>query len=123
MLRIGSLEKQQFPRGIYLYIGSALNSLPARIRRHLRAEKRIHWHIDYLLRSGVEILAVAWRPTRIPAECRISRWVGRHAAWSVNRFGCSDCECVSHLHYYDGLNLARKAVLKAGLQLNHAITW
>ena len=36
--------------GIYAYVGSAFGpgGLRARISRHLRREKKIHWHIDWV---------------------------------------------------------------------------
>ena len=46
---IGKRGLMTFPQGTYVYVGSALNGLDQRIRRHLRTDKKIHWHIDYLL--------------------------------------------------------------------------
>ncbi|MGE5336851.1 MAG: DUF123 domain-containing protein, partial [Gemmatimonadota bacterium] len=46
---IGRLGVFDFPAGRYLYTGSARRNLDARIARHLRGIKRLHWHIDYLL--------------------------------------------------------------------------
>lgn len=37
-----------FPKGFYYYIGSAQKNLKSRVLRHISAEKKIHWHIDYL---------------------------------------------------------------------------
>lgn len=37
-----------FPKGFYYYIGSAQKNLKSRVLRHICAEKKIHWHIDYL---------------------------------------------------------------------------
>lgn len=72
-IRVGALGAFKFPRGYYLYIGSALNGLSARVARHLanarrfdaqsmalrnlrgerlrqrRRGKKRFWHIDYLL--------------------------------------------------------------------------
>ncbi len=38
-----------FPCGFYIYVGSAQKNLKQRIERHIRREKKKHWHIDYLL--------------------------------------------------------------------------
>ena len=45
--RVGSLVVQP---GFYAYAGSARGAggLAARIARHLRYEKSLHWHVDYL---------------------------------------------------------------------------
>lgn len=51
-IRIGRLGKFYFPRGCYLYVGSAKKNLRQRIQRHLREEKKRFWHIDYLLPYG-----------------------------------------------------------------------
>jgi Uri superfamily endonuclease len=49
---VGSLGSILFPRGSYLYIGSAINGIEGRVTRHLRKTKKIHWHIDYLLKKA-----------------------------------------------------------------------
>ena len=48
-ISIGALGELAFPAGLYAYVGSAQNSLEKRATRHLRKEKRLFWHIDYLL--------------------------------------------------------------------------
>ena len=40
-----------FKKGCYGYMGSALNGLEQRVRRHLSTQKKLHWHVDYLLAS------------------------------------------------------------------------
>jgi len=51
-IRVGKLGAFKFPRGYYIYLGSALNGLVRRIARHLRSAKRPFWHIDYFLRHA-----------------------------------------------------------------------
>ncbi len=51
-LKIGRLGVFLFPAGRYVYTGSALSGLNRRLARHQRQEKRLHWHIDYLLRHA-----------------------------------------------------------------------
>ena len=48
-LQVGALGEVSLEPGWYLYVGSARRHLEARLRRHLRPEKRRRWHIDYLL--------------------------------------------------------------------------
>ena len=48
---IGKLGAVTFRKGFYAYVGSDQNNLEKRIARHLRRNKRIFWHIDYLLDS------------------------------------------------------------------------
>jgi len=37
-ITVGKLGPQAFPKGYYLYFGSALNGLEGRIQRHVRTE-------------------------------------------------------------------------------------
>src|ERR1019366_617038 len=46
---IGGLGNFEFPAGLYFYTGSALGGIRRRVSRHLRDEKRLRWHIDFLL--------------------------------------------------------------------------
>ena len=48
-IAVGHLGAITFAPGIYAYVGSAMAGLEQRISRHLRKEKKLHWHIDYLL--------------------------------------------------------------------------
>ena len=41
---IGSLGNIEFTSGYYAYIGSALNGISQRVNRHLRSNKKLHWH-------------------------------------------------------------------------------
>ena len=48
-IQVGRLGMLAFAKGYYAYVGSALGGLEQRIDRHLRTEKKLFWHIDYLL--------------------------------------------------------------------------
>ncbi len=48
LLPFGRDRRSFFPKGFYLYVGSAMTNLTARIERHMRLRKRLHWHIDWL---------------------------------------------------------------------------
>jgi Uri superfamily endonuclease len=98
-IRIGALGAFKFPRGKYLYIGSAMNGLAQRIARHLRRpNKKLHWHIDYLLvhaqikevwtHQGDERFECTW------AQAALAMPGARVIA---PRFGASDCNCSTHL--------------------------
>ncbi len=60
LLTIGKLGTFRFKPGFYLYVGSARKNLPARINRHLSQNKKLHWHIDYLLtqRKVTKIISI-----------------------------------------------------------------
>ena len=51
-IKIGKLNYINFKKGYYCYVGSALNNLKKRIERHKRKNKKLHWHIDYLLKHA-----------------------------------------------------------------------
>ncbi|UCC93926.1 MAG: GIY-YIG nuclease family protein [Thermoplasmata archaeon] len=97
---VGSLGRVRFPRGVYVYAGSARSGLGPRLLRHARPVKRVHWHIDRLTsRPECQVVgAVTFGPDG-PSECDIVRWlVG--IPWVVmgpERFGASDHDCPGHL--------------------------
>jgi Uri superfamily endonuclease len=96
-LLVGRLGRFDFPGGDYIYTGSAKRNFQARIDRHLRREKRLRWHIDYLLNApGVGVVEVQ---ASSEAECRLNRETPGHVL--IPGFGASDCRvgCVSHLKY------------------------
>ena len=43
-----------FKKGCYVYVGSAMNSLESRVKRHLSDNKKKHWHIDYLTKQKLK---------------------------------------------------------------------
>jgi sugar fermentation stimulation protein A len=100
-LTVGHLGPIRFEPGYYVYVGSALGGLGARLRRHLRRDKPRHWHVDWL-REVADLVAVAYRlgPERI--ECSVAERVAAlpGATRPVPGFGSSDCRCRSHLFHF-----------------------
>ncbi len=96
---IPTLPPFELPRGLYLYAGSAHGpgGIRSRVRRHLKADKGLRWHIDHLTNACLPVLviavaggnecglieaALAWEGTGVPAP----------------GFGSSDCRtCPAHL--------------------------
>ncbi|MEE8401881.1 MAG: GIY-YIG nuclease family protein, partial [Candidatus Hydrothermarchaeaceae archaeon] len=96
-ITVGKLGEVSFKKGYYTYIGSALGSLEGRINRHLRKEKRLKWHIDYLLIDGrIDKIFIFETTERL--ECITARKVKKNLT-PVKNFGSSDCSCDSHLFY------------------------
>lgn len=95
-LVIGSKGIMHFEPGYYMYVGSAKANLSKRIERHKRKRKKMHWHLDYF-RSHCEIIAAVPIRTADDLECPLAQAVQGVAQWSVPGFGCSDCDCTSHL--------------------------
>lgn len=100
-LEIGRLGTFNFPTGFYVYVGSAQNNLEYRIRRHLQQEKKVRWHIDYLLQYG-QVVSVHTYAGEKKKECILSREIGNMKGVSipVKGFGSSDCTCNAHLYHF-----------------------
>jgi sugar fermentation stimulation protein A len=96
VLQIGRLGRVRFPKGFYLYVGSAMANLSKRVERHRRLHKRVHWHIDRLRPHARFVEALPIRSSD-RLECELARAVEGIASWSIPGFGCSDCRCGSHL--------------------------
>ncbi len=96
-VRVGALGLRNFRAGLYCYTGSARRNPLARLQRHLRRDKRLRWHIDYLL-SVPEARVVDVEVQRLP-ECALNQSVG--GQMPVPGLGASDCAaaCGSHLRY------------------------
>lgn len=43
-IKVGALGIIKFEKGYYIYVGSAMNSLVSRIKRHMKDDKKLHWH-------------------------------------------------------------------------------
>ncbi len=101
---VGKLGTFDFPAGFYVYTGSAMNGLDARIARHLSKAKRFHWHIDFLLeRSTIIRYAIEESSSRRECENLTPRPRWRCPARRViaEGFGSSDCRCRTHLVYFE----------------------
>jgi Uri superfamily endonuclease len=94
-IKVGSLPHSYFPAGSYAYVGSAMGGFKPRLERHLRARKKGHWHIDYLLERA-SITGIILCQTEARVECAIARALSGQFE-GVPGFGSSDCRCPSHL--------------------------
>ena len=105
------LGKITFEKGYYVYVGSAMNSLNNRIKRHLSDEKKLHWHVDYLLENA-EITDVIYNKSTRKIECSLSQYISTKSS-GIKGFGCSDCDCESHLYYFKNRKEAIECVENA----------
>ena len=106
-VRIGRLGASVLPAGWYVYVGSALGpgGLRGRLARHFRADKKLRWHIDYVLSSAAaatqaQPIAQVWYVcSAVRNECVWARELGAlpGARVAMRGFGASDCHCPSHL--------------------------
>ncbi|RLI89266.1 MAG: GIY-YIG nuclease family protein [Candidatus Altiarchaeales archaeon] len=96
-IEIGALGRINFKKGFYAYVGSALNGLEQRLRRHLSKEKKKFWHIDYFLEKA-EVMAIFIIESDRKLECKIAKELGKYFS-VIKNFGSSDCSCEGHLFY------------------------
>ena len=108
-IQFGKRRSFAFESGLYGYVGSALVNLESRLARHLRSQKKLYWHIDYLLRNAT-VKAVIYAETSQKKECLIAQALSRRLP-SISGFGCSDCYCLSHLFFCQDLGVLKECVL------------
>ncbi len=101
-ITVGALGPLEFKKGFYGYTGSARGGFAARVGRHLRAKKKVRWHVDFLL--GCARVVEVWlnKSRRGECSCHMGLGVANGAVGAVPRFGSSDCDCASHLWRYRG---------------------
>jgi sugar fermentation stimulation protein A len=97
-IQVGKLGQCDFHPGWYVYAGSAMKNLSARMARHMRKRKHFHWHIDYLRNIAAECRVVPIRSNR-RQECAVAGAVAKELSLCCEGFGCSDCSCPTHLSY------------------------
>ncbi|MDZ7838657.1 MAG: GIY-YIG nuclease family protein [Actinomycetota bacterium] len=98
--KVGRLGWLSFCQGYYIYIGSAKSNMDKRLARHSRKEKKLYWHIDYLLDSPHSALkAIYSKNWEKGGECKTARRL-RDKLQEIDGFGASDCSCNSHLYYF-----------------------
>ena len=102
-IAVGALGPRRFPRGLYVYVGSAQSGVGARVDRHVSGAGRKHWHVDYLLEHAAVLSTVALQVSRKEDECVVAQSLLslEEAEVVVEGFGSSDCSCRSHLVYFD----------------------
>jgi Uri superfamily endonuclease len=112
-LTVGRLGRVRLIPGHYIYVGSAHGpgGLRSRITRHMRRDRRRHWHIDYLteaasvsyvyFEAGMKRLECPWSQALLNVSGAMAPILG---------FGSSDCRqgCLAHLiRLPDGFQIDR----------------
>lgn len=85
--------------GTYAYCGSAIGpgGIGARVSRHLRRDKRAHWHVDRLTNAG-RVVSVRAVPGGRECDLLDEMLAVPGATTPVPGFGSTDCRrCRSHL--------------------------
>ncbi len=103
-------------KGFYVYVGSAMGGIGARIGRHMRREKKKHWHIDFLLERA-RIIEIVVIPSSVRLEEEISLAVSEYGR-GVKGFGASDTGTSSNLYHFreDPSDTVRALLREMGLR-------
>jgi len=114
-IKIGKLGTFLFPKGFYVYTGSALRNLDKRVERHLEKSKKLHWHIDYLLEK-IDVIFTCSIISEKRIECALNKKIYTlpDAMITAPRFGSSDCKCITHLYYFNDKNCLKTIMKKSG---------
>jgi Uri superfamily endonuclease len=105
-INIGKLDEVVFNKGTYIYVGSGKgefggSELINRVLRHIRQNKKIRWHIDYLLNSHfTRIKNIGLIFSNVISECDLIRKIiDLFVTEPISNFGSTDCinNCPSHL--------------------------
>ncbi len=107
-----------FKKGDYIYIGSAKGCLEARLQRHLSKNKRILWHIDYLLKSEKTKILQIWIIDK-KMECQTAEVVCQDPTTEIIKkgFGSSDCKCLTHLFFIKDEKKTEKILEEIGFSI------
>jgi len=100
-LPVGASRRKsgQLPAGTYLYAGSAYGAggVAARIGRHFRKDKKVHWHVDRLTLEASRLAAFIVENGN---ECALAEALLElnNVAIAIEGFGSTDClSCRGHL--------------------------
>ena len=96
---VGSLGSVGFDKGWYGYVGSSRSENFSRLSRHQDvsdgSNETRHWHVDYLIGADETEIYGAFTTTDTE-ECNVAQSVD---TGFKKGFGCSDCDCRTHLRY------------------------
>jgi Uri superfamily endonuclease len=120
-IQIGCQGTLELRPGYYVYLGSALGhgGLRARIAHHQKLSLRPHWHIDYLrTHSQIHCIWFSYDVRRREHQwANVMRSV-KGAMIPLLGFGASDCECRSHLYFFE--HCPSRISFQRGLGRRHA---
>ncbi len=91
----------ELTKGNYIYVGSAFGAggLASRLHRHVRKQKKKHWHIDQVtMHKASEIIGIAISINQ-KKECELYKLLSKIDGFSpIPGIGNSDCKnkCESH---------------------------
>jgi len=102
-IEVGKLGRVLFEKGYYVYVGSGMNGVDKRIARHYRKKKSYHWHIDYITPSHMRILRSYTIRSAKKVEENIAARLEKICHRSIEGFGSSDSNMMSHLFFFPSI--------------------
>ncbi len=106
VITVGKLGNIYFKKGYYAYVGSAMGGLRKRIKVHLNINRKMHWHIDYLLKYA-KVTYICYLKTNSKTEDELACFFDSKFD-AIYKFGSSDSAlCKSHLFYSNKLALLK----------------
>ncbi len=95
-VQVGKLGELVLTPGVYVYVGSAHGpgGLGARIERHLRRDKRPHWHIDHVTKH-IAPTDVLYITDREKWECAWVQALLRRPGTTVPLKGMGNGDCTA----------------------------
>ena len=94
-------KEYRLPAGYYIYTGSAQRNLCQRLRRHCSRDKKMHWHIDYLLEyATVSAIRIMTEAPRDDEQRYAGYWAELADGIPIPKFGASDSPAGSHLAWF-----------------------
>ncbi|MCK5040573.1 MAG: GIY-YIG nuclease family protein [Candidatus Aenigmarchaeota archaeon] len=104
-IKVGAIGDINFAKGHYAYVGSAQNNLEKRVQRHMKKNKKLKWHIDYLTSDkSATVEKVLYKLALKSEECKTADILSQTEE-GIKNFGCSDCKCQSHLFKLNKIDL------------------
>jgi Uri superfamily endonuclease len=103
-IQVGRLGTMQLQGGYYVYLGSALGpgGLRARITHHQKLSTRPHWHIEYVkAHTRLHSIWFSYDARRLEYQWTRVVQTMRGARAPILGFGASDCDCRSHLYFFE----------------------
>ncbi len=97
---VGKLGDVHFKQGWYVYAGSAMQGLDARIKRHRKKSKKRFWHIDYIATTIMKIKKVYPIRSTEKIESQLAQSLVQISDGTIKGCGASDTRDGSHLFYF-----------------------
>jgi sugar fermentation stimulation protein A len=105
---VGKLGDIHFRKGWYVYVGSALQALDSRIKRHQKKRKKLFWHIDYIASTVMKVKKVYPIRRLDRMESELACALGKISDGCINHFGSTDAQDISHLFYFQTFPLKHR---------------